>query len=469
MKTRIFLVAAALMMFSALSFGQGFFILFDGCESQLSATCGGQDWYPDGTTIYIVQDLTNNGPSADDIIPSVGGEVGQVNFSQFLMNGVAVGCGNPGTFYTDPGFASSGNMPPNPHYYLAIYCPPNQRPTGDPTQGLHYHSNTFTPSPGPNPDFIPTWSCSPCGPPPCNPPQPPVVTIDAADGSDPQNIGVCIHLCDGGTTVVQVCVTSQHLVPQYPPIAEWHPGCMPPYCNDPNCTPGDAIVTGPVLNIHDPANPYDDCWEYVVHGTVDNTCICFNFDRFLAAGVESFTGVAGDNSVHLTWVTASETNVNHYAIVRDGVVIGNVASENSPTTHTYTYTDNAAHNGTTYTYGLRIVNADNTVTETGLTTTATPSFSAAVVTEYALLQNFPNPFNPTTDIAFDVLNTNPVTLKVYNAAGQLVSTLVNGATYNGGHRYVASFNSGNLPSGIYFYTVKIGSEFSATKKMLLLK
>jgi hypothetical protein len=191
-------------------------------------------------------------------------------------------------------------------------------------------------------------------------------------------------------------------------------------------------------------------------------------ERFLAAGIESFSGIAGDNEVNLTWVTSTETNVSSYAIVRNGDVVGSVASENFVTTHTYTYTDETAVNGTTYTYGLRVINSDNTVTETGMEVTATPSFSNAIVTEYALLQNFPNPFNPSTQIAFDVLESNLVTLKIYNAAGQEVATLLNGVSRDNG-RHVVNFDAGNLTSGLYFYTVKIGNEFSATKKMLLLK
>ena len=153
MRTRIILLAAGLTISSALSFGQGFTVLINGCNNQLSQTCGGQDWYPEGTTIYIMQDLTNNGPSGDDVPPSVGSNGGQVNFSSFTTNGVSY-CGLPGTFYTDPGFQSNGYIPANAHYYLVIYCPSGG--------AIHLYSNTFSPISGPQ-EWTPTWTCTPCG------------------------------------------------------------------------------------------------------------------------------------------------------------------------------------------------------------------------------------------------------------------------------------------------------------------
>jgi hypothetical protein len=254
------------------------------------------------------------------------------------------------------------------------------------------------------------------------------------------------------------------LDPAKPPVSSVRPGCFyqEPGCND-DCDPaGGYQVVGPIYD------PVTGCWLYWITGGPADGCVCFTFEYFLAASIESFVGTAGDNEVVLTWITASEANVDRYQIARNGQVIGSVASENSTSRHEYTYTDETAVNGTTYTYGLRVVNADNSITETSFEVSATPSFSAAVITEYALHQNFPNPFNPTTEIAFDVLESNLVTLTIYNAAGQEVATLLNGVAKDNG-RHIVSFDAGNLTTGLYFYSVKIGNEFSATKKMLLVK
>jgi hypothetical protein len=89
-----------------------------------------------------------------------------------------------------------------------------------------------------------------------------------------------------------------------------------------------------------------------------------------------------------------------------------------------------------------------------------------IAKDYRLLQNYPNPFNPTTIIKFSIPERNQVTIKIYNALGQLVKNLVNGE-YNSG-TYRVSFNATGLSSGIYFYQISAGN-YQATKKMILLK
>jgi len=95
------------------------------------------------------------------------------------------------------------------------------------------------------------------------------------------------------------------------------------------------------------------------------------------------------------------------------------------------------------------------------------NISSTVPGDYSLAQNFPNPFNPTTSIRFDIKNTSNITLKVYNANGQEVATLVNNEVVTPGTKEV-SFNGNNLSSGIYFYTLFAG-DFKETKKMMLIK
>jgi hypothetical protein len=155
-------------------------------------------------------------------------------------------------------------------------------------------------------------------------------------------------------------------------------------------------------------------------------------------------------------------------ICRNGNESPLIAANNSPTGSRYSYLSKGLTNGVTYTYTLRAINFDGTTQDMSMVS-ATPPTDAAIVTEYALHQNYPNPFYPSTRIAFDVKDNNPVTLKIYNTAGQEVATLLNNETKAGGTRHVVTFDASNLPSGIYFYTVKIGNDFSATKKMLLVK
>ncbi|MBE2227646.1 MAG: T9SS type A sorting domain-containing protein [Ignavibacteria bacterium] len=88
-------------------------------------------------------------------------------------------------------------------------------------------------------------------------------------------------------------------------------------------------------------------------------------------------------------------------------------------------------------------------------------------TVFALAQNYPNPFNPSTEIKFELPQNTFVTLKVYNAVGQVVAELVNNEYKNAG-RYSVSFDGTKLASGIYFYSIVAGS-YNEVKKMVLLK
>jgi len=85
---------------------------------------------------------------------------------------------------------------------------------------------------------------------------------------------------------------------------------------------------------------------------------------------------------------------------------------------------------------------------------------------FKLSQNYPNPFNPATKIDYTVAQAGPVSIKVYNTLGQQVATLLNENLSPG--QYQVTFDGGNLPSGVYYYTLKAGS-FTSTKKMVLMK
>jgi hypothetical protein len=85
---------------------------------------------------------------------------------------------------------------------------------------------------------------------------------------------------------------------------------------------------------------------------------------------------------------------------------------------------------------------------------------------YQLAQNYPNPFNPATKIRYSIPQQSYVVLKVYNALGQEVMTLVDGAQKPGIHS--VQFDARNLASGIYFYRITAG-DFVNVKKMMLLK
>ncbi len=91
---------------------------------------------------------------------------------------------------------------------------------------------------------------------------------------------------------------------------------------------------------------------------------------------------------------------------------------------------------------------------------------------YTLKQNVPNPFNPATRIAYTVPAAAVVTLKVYNLAGQLVRTLVDGPSSAGGHEVIwdGRDDAGqSVASGTYFYELRADGELVQSRKMQLMK
>jgi alpha-amylase len=85
---------------------------------------------------------------------------------------------------------------------------------------------------------------------------------------------------------------------------------------------------------------------------------------------------------------------------------------------------------------------------------------------FSVEANYPNPFNPSTQITFTIPESGMVHVRVYNVLGQEVATLVDGPLSVG--KQTVQFNARSLPSGIYYYTVAWNGH-STTRNMLLLK
>ncbi|MFH1853477.1 MAG: T9SS type A sorting domain-containing protein [Candidatus Neomarinimicrobiota bacterium] len=85
---------------------------------------------------------------------------------------------------------------------------------------------------------------------------------------------------------------------------------------------------------------------------------------------------------------------------------------------------------------------------------------------YHLFNNYPNPFNPTTTIHYQLAQPGRVMLQVFDLNGKLVATLEQGHRESGYH--YAVWDAGNQGSGVYFYQISAGL-FRATRKCLLIK
>ena len=181
----------------------------------------------------------------------------------------------------------------------------------------------------------------------------------------------------------------------------------------------------------------------------------------------SFTASTNNlGQVVLNWQTATETNNRMFEIERktdnsDYSIVGFVNGAGTTTNpQSYTFVDKNVNRGN-YTYRLKQIDFDGHFQYSN----AVEVVVAGPMT-FDLAQNYPNPFNPSTKINFSVPDQGNVKLSVYNAIGQEVAVLLNGAVTPGQHE--VTFNANSLPSGAYFYKLQSGSSVMI-KKMLLLK
>ena len=205
------------------------------------------------------------------------------------------------------------------------------------------------------------------------------------------------------------------------------------------------------------------------NGTIYLDNIYF-WDGTIPVELTSFTASVTDNDVQLNWVTATEKNNSGFQIERkstgDFESIGFVPGSGTTTEPiTYSFSD-VDLNPDTYYYRLKQIDYDGTF-----------EYSGAVEIEivapglYSLNQNYPNPFNPSTKITFSLAKNSVVTLKIFDALGQEVLTLINQDLTAGVHRY--NLDAKSLNSGVYFYKIEAsgidGSNFIDVKKMIVLK
>lgn len=187
----------------------------------------------------------------------------------------------------------------------------------------------------------------------------------------------------------------------------------------------------------------------------------------LPVELTSFTGTATGRTVNLHWTTATENNSSAFQIERrnpsknEWTNIGKVhaaGTSNSP--RDYSFVDQNLTE-VTYEYRLKLMDADGSIAYSAMC-----SVVINLPRAFQLEQNFPNPFNPSTTISFSLPTAANVQVVVYNQLGDQVATLQNGQLEAGYH--ALRWDAGNLPSGIYFCSMRAAT-FSAVRKLLLIK
>ena len=199
-------------------------------------------------------------------------------------------------------------------------------------------------------------------------------------------------------------------------------------------------------------------------------------NHLLPVELSSFTASVSGNNVNLKWQTATEVNNYGFEVERkDGrwEKIGFVAgSGNSNSPKSYSFTDQPS-GGTSFSYRLKQIDNDG---KSKYYDAITVSLSALAKAE--LMQNSPNPFNPSTTIKYYIPNNSDVSIKIYDMLGREVATLVNNQSEAGYHLVYWNGRDKNgldAASGVYLYrltAVPVGRQagsFAETKKMLLMK
>lgn len=188
----------------------------------------------------------------------------------------------------------------------------------------------------------------------------------------------------------------------------------------------------------------------------------------LPVELTSFNASVRGKTIELLWNTATEINNSGFDVERrndinDWRKIGFVeghGTTNAP--QSYRFRDNVI-SPRKYQYRLKQIDRDGKFTYSGVVEVTT-SMSAE---DYALSQNYPNPFNPSTSFTFAVQKAELASVKLYNLVGQEIATLFNDIAQP--HQlYTIHFNADQLPSGIYFYSVRTAGR-NEVKKMMLMK
>lgn len=181
----------------------------------------------------------------------------------------------------------------------------------------------------------------------------------------------------------------------------------------------------------------------------------------------SFSASVNNNDVTLQWQTATELNNSGFDIERavnnnDWKKIGFVSGHGTTSeVHNYTFKDNDLKAGI-YNYRIKQIDYNGSYEYFELE----QQIEITPPNKFALLQNFPNPFNPVTTIKFVIAEKASVTLTVFNSIGEEVAMLVNEVKEAGS--YETQFNANGFSSGIYYYKLQT-ENFVQTRKMILIK
>jgi len=183
-------------------------------------------------------------------------------------------------------------------------------------------------------------------------------------------------------------------------------------------------------------------------------------NKYITAVIELVDGITGESLGVIRSITVNSSNCPSLKVPSYSVNTAGIISDNARLKVTFASDLEEPQIVLTKSFAdVNLALEKSTVTELTLGGSEIP-------TTYALEQNYPNPFNPTTTINYQLPSDGIVTLKIYDALGREVKTLVNEVKLKG--KYTVTFNASGFASGVYFYRINV-NDYTATKKLMLLK
>ena len=224
---------------------------------------------------------------------------------------------------------------------------------------------------------------------------------------------------------------------------------------------------------------------FSITNAVETTSIVYSNtgDPALPITLKEFSAQYADTGVALSWVTESEVQNLGYVLKRAIIysdddfssydVIASYQTDDElygagTTTeqNTYAYIDKNVKPGVNYSYILEDVDYDGNVVTHDPVNIVIPENLLYENEDFTLGSNYPNPFNPSFTIPFELTRTMDVTINMYDITGKQVMSIVNGSFE--ARQYQIRVNASSLNSGIYFVRTMIGNEI-ITQKITLLK
>ncbi|PKN72165.1 MAG: hypothetical protein CVU50_08465 [Candidatus Cloacimonetes bacterium HGW-Cloacimonetes-3] len=204
----------------------------------------------------------------------------------------------------------------------------------------------------------------------------------------------------------------------------------------------------------------------------------------LPVTMSSFTATATSQTlVRLQWTTESESNILGFNVYRsDDADIANavklnagfIEGTNSSIQHTYNYSDSEFEPGATYYYWVESAEMNNSNNFYGPVSVFTGNEGEVVPStveyETGIVNVYPNPFRPSTEIAYKLRDTANVTIGIYNQKGQLIRSLLHSSKESGIYQIGwdgKDSNGKHCASGIYFARMQAGSVNSFYKMTLV--